>query len=344
MNTLYYGDNLKILRDHIKGAPGWFGPYAFLIALVLTGPAAPQKVVFASGKDARNIPFELGDRDIDNHIYLQATVNDSSPLRFILDTGASHSFLSLRTAQRLGLSLSEIGKVSGGIGDDLPSVWDIDELVSLKLPGVTLPARKMVAVKTDSLDKCINNAAVKVGIQPRLADGVLGADLFDALVVAIDYKRKQIDLYDPKNFRDDGKGIIVKLKFEKNSGYILARVRVKGTLSEETDLLVVIDIGAGDVLTLGPLIWKEKNLPPPADVTSLVNDCGIGGEDSVPTMVGDLDWLKIGHLTLSQPVTRFSQTILSPEYHDGILGNAALRNFSGVVFDYRHSRMIVTKP
>lgn len=202
----------------------------------------------------------------------------------------------------------------------------------------------MVAVKTDGLDKCINSTAVKAGIEPRLADGVLGADLFNDLVVAIDYKRKQIGLYDPKNFHDDGKGTKVKLRFEKNSGYILAGVGVKGTLSEETKIVVVIDTGAGDVLTLDPLTWKDKNLPPPADVTSLVHDCGIGGEESVPTMVGDLAWLKIGDLTLDQPVTRFSQSKLAPEYHDGILGNAALRNFNLVVFDYRHKRMIVTRP
>ena len=342
MSTLYYGDNLKILRDDIKDAFGWFGLYAFLIALLLSVPVTAQEILFANGKDARHIPFELSDRNSDNHIYLQVSANGSGPFRFMLDTGASHSFLAVRTAQRLGLSLTEIGKVGGGIGDDPPRVWDIHEPVSLDLPGVRIPGRKMVAVKTDGAEKCINRSAA--GAEPRLLDGVLGADIFSDLVVSIDYKRKLIDLYTLKTFRNVVGGKAIEFNVEKTSGYILARIAVKGTLNKKSvGLSVVIDTGAGDTLTLSPLIWKSKNLAPPADVTRVIRDCGVGGDESIPTLVGDLAWLKIGDLTLDRPVTRFSQT-WSPEYHDGILGNAALRNFDVVVFDYHNNRMIVIKP
>src|SRR5213595_3561107 len=60
-------------------------------------PVVPA-VRFVSGKSARGIPFELHN----NHIYLRVGVNNSAPLFFILDTGAS-SVISQQRAASLGL-------------------------------------------------------------------------------------------------------------------------------------------------------------------------------------------------------------------------------------------------
>jgi len=62
---------------------------------------------FTSGRSALNIPLE-----IDNNIILmQVGVNNSKPLRFIFDTGASHTILHSRRGSELGLKPEE--QVSG---------------------------------------------------------------------------------------------------------------------------------------------------------------------------------------------------------------------------------------
>src|SRR5918912_695216 len=56
-----------------------------------------SEIRFASDTSARDIPFELHN----NHIYLHVGVNNSAPLSFILDTGAS-SAISRQRAESLG--------------------------------------------------------------------------------------------------------------------------------------------------------------------------------------------------------------------------------------------------
>src|SRR5262245_3868390 len=106
-------------------------------------------VRFASGRSALAIPFELEDTQVDNHIFLRVSVNGSPPLSFILDTGASHTILSLKNAESLRLGLQPIGKVQGGIGDEHQDAYFVRDRVSLGLPGVVLSDSTLVAVSLD---------------------------------------------------------------------------------------------------------------------------------------------------------------------------------------------------
>lgn len=65
-------------------------------------------VRFASGNQASDIPIELAGV----HIFLQGTINDSDPLWFVLDTGASVSCIDSKLAADLGFELE--GKIMGG--------------------------------------------------------------------------------------------------------------------------------------------------------------------------------------------------------------------------------------
>ena len=78
------------------------------LLLVWALPAAVRRLDlrFASGRSAVAIPFELDD----NHIYLSLSVNGSRPLPFMLDTGASQTLISLKTAHSLNLPVQLVGK------------------------------------------------------------------------------------------------------------------------------------------------------------------------------------------------------------------------------------------
>jgi predicted aspartyl protease len=68
--------------------------------------AAPA-VRFTSGNSALKIPLEIDN----NLLLLRVSVNDSKPMKFIFDTGASDSVISSQRATELGLKTE--GEVSG---------------------------------------------------------------------------------------------------------------------------------------------------------------------------------------------------------------------------------------
>src|SRR5262245_1330796 len=70
----------------------------------------PSSFRFASGQIALRIPFELSN----NFILLQVQVNDSQPLWFIFDTGASASLIDAQLVKKLNLRTR--GKAQGTAG------------------------------------------------------------------------------------------------------------------------------------------------------------------------------------------------------------------------------------
>src|SRR5712692_7957843 len=72
----------------------------------------PPKVHFISGNSSLKIPFELSS----NLILLRASVNNSAPLWFILDTGADSTVIDSQLAKALRLKARgrEVGTGSAG--------------------------------------------------------------------------------------------------------------------------------------------------------------------------------------------------------------------------------------
>src|SRR5829696_8088921 len=88
----------------------------------------PSPARFTPGNSALNIPLE-----IDNNIILmKVSVNNSKPMRFIFDTGASHTILHSRRGAELGLKPEEQidGTATGG-----PIEGSLTSGVSLKVTG-----------------------------------------------------------------------------------------------------------------------------------------------------------------------------------------------------------------
>lgn len=63
--------------------------------------ATEGRFVFANGRDARDIPFELES----DKIYLRVRLNGQGPFSMYLDTGAAGMVLDTATARRLALPL-----------------------------------------------------------------------------------------------------------------------------------------------------------------------------------------------------------------------------------------------
>ena len=116
------------------------------------------------------VPFELNG----SNIFFQARVNNSAPLWFSLDTGASSGLLNLRSVRLLGLKVLRQSQATGA-GGTIEAVTLSN--VGLEINGARLENIELQAVPLNSLEESAG----------RVMDGVLGAELFRRYVVEIDY-------------------------------------------------------------------------------------------------------------------------------------------------------------
>ena len=285
---------------------------------------AVSEVRFDSGKSALGIPFELHN----NHIYLRVRVNNSEPLPFILDTGAS-TIISRTRAESLGLKFNR--KEQGfGVGENAIEA-SLAEGVSLNLPGASLVRQTITAADLEDLQQSLG----------RTVDGIFGSSFFSRFVVEIDYAAKTINLYAPESYRYKGKAERVPLIVDADSGLIFVRAAVKPSKRAPIKGLFEVDTGGAHALILNSPFVKRNNFLTAAQKT---NSVSIGGFGSSRAVAGTIESLLLGSSNHIENVNTFFSLatggMLSNAEFDGNIGNDILRRFK-VVFDYsRHSMFL----
>lgn len=115
-------------------------------------------------------------------IWLKVSVaGQSTPLNFLLDSGAGRSVLHLGTAQRLGVKLGACETVQGV--DGRCAAYRVESFAAMVGSVVPVP-REVLALDLSS---------VSAGCGARI-DGLLGADFFRERIVQIDFAAQKIRL------------------------------------------------------------------------------------------------------------------------------------------------------
>jgi hypothetical protein len=291
------------------------------------------------------IPFRL----FNNHIYLQASINNSKPLWFVLDTGAG-DILDARHAKILNLVLHSTEPTSGsGEGSQEAA---ITKNVSFKIQNKTFPQKEIAVIALQGVEDCANkisvdsngnatmleNALVNAN-QYQPMDGVLGFGFFKTFVVEINYNQQFLSLYDPATYRYPGNGKIIPIDIDRNHIFINASVKKQGAANINGRFMV--DTGLMLAIALNTSFTEKNNLLPPPDQTTPFSICGLGGNSKA--QMGTLAGLSIQDLFINKPRTLFSQAtggVLSSADFDGLIGNAIFRHFK-VIFDYSKKQMIL---
>jgi len=277
--------------------------------------ASSSDLQFASVQSASRIPFEF----VSNHIYLRASVNNSEPLWFLLDTGATASYFDAEKAKVLGLA-----------GQD-NTIKD----VSLSLLGVKLLNQ--------------NFSILRLGFwtyDGHAVDGLLGHDFISRFVVEIDYVNKTVGLHEPNSYKYSGSGEIVPLiLLEDDSGGKVPLVRVKITQQGRAAVegKFIADTGVRSAISFNTPFGETNKLLQFAQKTI---QAPLGGgvmvrESKQP--VGRVPSVQLGRFTFKNPIAIFFQdkkgVIASPEF-DGVIGGEILRRFK-VIYDYSRQQMIL---
>lgn len=275
---------------------------------------------FTEGRAALKIPFEL----VDNLIYVQTRVNDSVPLWFILDTGASASILNERVAKELGLRAGrrERGTGTGGAIE----VGMIDH-VSLSLPGVTVTDQTIGAFPLDTF----------APVAARSVGGIIGYDFIKEFVVEIDYSRRVINLYDPKTFSYRGAGQLIPLRIARTP-FIDAKLLIEGHAPIVGSFEV--DTGSDSAVSLNsPFVKKNRLLSVIRSTVETPEDEELGGKSR--SFVGRVKGFQVGKFVLENPVVLLSEDTegaMADEGNAGPIGNQVFSRFK-VTIDYSRSRM-----
>jgi predicted aspartyl protease len=277
-----------------------------------------------SAAQPSTIPIDV----FSNHVYVKVCAGDR-PLDFILDTGAGATFLDLHTAERFGIKLG--GSFTGrGAG--------AGTIAGAQLEGATvrLAGSALVQPVPSALD--ISRLPPREG---HRMDGILGYDFIRRFVVAIDYVKQELRLYDPRTFKYDGPGESIPITFSNNHPHVDAEVR----LADGTSLKgrMVVDVGSSGSLALTQSFSDANHLRDRVGKTiHRRSGGGVGG--AVTADVGRVEALRLGALVIARPVTSLpgdSAGVMSGNAEwVGNIGGEILRRFT-VYLDYPNRRMIL---
>lgn len=326
------------MRRSVNSAAGLMLTLISALALAAVSPAAAQKRRrgatarephntaprhrFARGRAALRIPFE----PVRNFVFVQARVNNSQPLWFILDTGASASVINTRVAERLGLRATRAERLAGTGG--AVKVGMIAG-VTFALPGVEVFNQTVGSIPLDDL----------APFAGRAIGGILGYDFIKEFAVVIDYDAKTINLYEPAGYVYKGAGEVVPVGFSNNKPTVKAALILSG--HEPFEGTFEIDTGSDEVMLVNAPFVEAHRLNELVSDFRLGNSGGVGG--MVRSQTGRVAGVRLGRFTLDRPLVTLSQARAgghATSDYDGVLGGELFRRFT-LILDYRRRRIIL---
>ena len=269
-------------------------------------------------------PIEISN----NHVFVKVCAG-GTPLDFILDTGAGATFFDLNHAKALGLKIGSAFTVRGaGAGTVAGGRVDGGEI---SLVGTGLTQKVSSAID-------LSNLPSREG---HRMEGILGYDFISRFVIAIDYVKEELRLYDPSSFRYSGSGTTVPVTFFSNHPHINTEVR----LADGTTIpaRMIVDVGSAASLALTKPFVDANHLRDRVGPT--VRRRGGGGVGGATwTDMGRVAGLRIGNLEIAKPTTILfgdsAGVFTTPGTWVGNIGGDILRRFT-VFLDYKHNRMIL---
>ena len=319
---------MKIVRTAL-------GPVILVLALgpgIFTQPPqdpSPAKRLAPSGfKNLATIPADVTSY---GGIFLRARINDSQPMWFALDSGASPPFvIDARRARSLGLKAHNRESRGGGAG---PAVYEVARTnrLNIGLGGLKYEGQTADVISLDSIEAQIG----------RRLDGIVGLDLFTRYVVEIDYFANEIRLHDPMTYTYSGAGESIPLRLRDGHFFVPAKIEMPGRPPLEGQFLV----DTGGVMVTAVLTTpfsQSHNLPASNQKTILDNSLsGLGGETRL--LISRATSFTLGNMSIRAPIVYVSRDTggaLASSDYEGLIGSEILRRFK-VVFDYTRGRLIL---
>jgi hypothetical protein len=275
-----------------------------------------------AGKRKVQIPIEV----YNNLVVVPVVLNETLPLKFIIDTGVRTAILTQKTfTDILNLTYSRKYSIAGPGGVKRVEAY-VTNNVSLRLPGVIGKGHAVLVLEEDYLE-LRNYLGTDV-------HGILGYELFSRFIVEIDYGNKMMTLYAPNRFTPKRRFETVPITIEDTKPYVNVNVTLQDNTTINAKLLM--DSGASHALLLDPA--TDERIKVPAHYVSSLIGRGLGGE--ITGKAGRVKSLGIGSFMIKDPIASFPDpnSYMDSLKHgsisrNGTLGGEILSRFT-VIFNF----------
>jgi hypothetical protein len=286
----------------------------FLLLLPVSARAATPSGSFT-------LPFQF----VDNRLFVEAKVNDRGPFHFIFDTGGS-AVVSDSVAARLGIDVKDAGE-GDGVGASKQHMGEA-KVASLTLGGIHLSDVDFSVTNFDDSPQVF-------GRQP--VDGILGREIFERMVVKVDYVHHMLTFTPPDEYHYDGSGTVIPFQRPRQIPVIQATLDgVSGQFG--------VDTGARSAMLLyGPFCETNQLATKYGAKLEGVTGWGLGGP--VRSLLARAHELDLGGVAVHDLVIRLSTQktgLTTASDMSGLIGPDVLSQFD-VTFDYARSRIILEK-
>ncbi|HEV7346755.1 aspartyl protease family protein [Telluribacter sp.] len=297
-------------------------------------PEQAQEKVFGfhliNKRKTTRIPFKLHA----NLVIVPVQINNSDTLHFILDTGVSTIIITDPTVARYVNKGYTRTVTIDGIGNEERRQASISIGNTFRMGNVRAYDQNLVVLEEDLL-----KLSEFIGTPIH---GIFGYDLFERFVVTMDYRRQELIIKMPEDFRyRRWHGDQLPLRVENRRPYLPAvQLTEKG---EEKTVQMLLDTGAGHAVMLNTY---STNVTLPDKVLRVQLGIGLGG--AVSGYLGRLPKLRVGQFEMHDVLTSFPDSssfgakINFPAARQGNLGGELLRRFV-VTFHYKE-QYVILKP
>jgi len=260
-------------------------------------------------------------RDRIGRIWAPVEINGKGPFRLVLDTGASHSAVTAKVAEALGLALDYRGNITlrGATGTvKVPAI----PVESLEV-GELLMQPKHLPIVPDALGG---------------AEGVLGTDGLGDKRITIEFRRDRITIMRSRNEKAPPGFLTVPVKFMRG------RLLVVDAWLGGVHTKAIIDTGGQ--ATLGNLALRDalarrrsQSQSVPDEVTGTTLDVQIGDRISTPAVV-------LGDIVVRNPAMTFADFAIfgywkMTDEPAMLIGMDVLGLIETLIIDYRRKELQV---
>lgn len=281
-------------------------------------PIAPLPDRLAASGQTNDLHFKTDDN---GRMTVPVMVSGRGPYRFLVDTGAERTVVSLELADHLNLV--------AGTRAIMHSVLGQSDVATVDIPALEVSNRRTAVAGAPTL------LSDNIG-----ADGILGVDMLKAQRVELDFKRKIMGI-SPSAAREslDGEEIVVVAR-RKHGRLLFTDATVDGR-----GVVVVIDTGSEVSIgneALRAKLSRGRGVPLTAEIVT------VAGEKAQAEIVLARS-LQIGGLTLKNigiafmPASVFRQLDLDKR-PALLLGMNAMRAFDRVSIDFANSKVRFVLP
>ncbi|HEX5437985.1 MAG TPA: aspartyl protease family protein [Gemmatimonadaceae bacterium] len=217
-------------------------------------PESIRMAQFAGGRTETDpIPFTFYN---DRRIYIPGKVNGHR-VYLLLDSGAGSTVLDKAYAERLGVKTEGKG-VANGTGGQVGMAFARD--VHVEIGNMTLRVPTAIVLDLSSVAKQLGHPMPVI----------LGVDVFEQLIVDVDFGRHTIAFHDPAAFQAPPGATTVPLN--ASAGARTVPVRIEDGPEVQADF----DIGNGGSLLLFPSYWRPHHMLQHRTVSERLSG-GVGG-------------------------------------------------------------------